>query len=256
MADVLRVFWPRKLELPELPLQADVLLIGRRDHRMKQHEEVVVVAAAAAAPAAAAAAEVAVAGRGLAVVGTLLRSAPAAHNLQYAHCDNDRDLRFFLYPTAVPAHSMLPVPLPPTPAPIPPPQLHTRAAAARRQQKKQALQQGQRQVQLVLYWPSVSPHLGPASPAPANIGELQRQQRQRQRLCQIGGQLVSHLAGALLAALLLAQWHVLGGAAARGGSQLAEFATRQLAWFTTAQPAGEQVRRLIHQDGCMPVSRG
>lgn len=221
-APLLRVFWPRQLLLPvDQADRAPVELVGWRSGTPALQEIVVTgtLPSSAVPPPGDAC-----------VVGALLQQPVddgASASLTY------RSPCFVLVQTTEPG-SLLPVLLPAPAAAAATPGPATRR---RRQQAHQQQQTQHQQYQVVLY-DSVSPlRLEDGAGWGLQRGTAGRRHNGTSRQ-QLAASLASHLAGALLAALLLAHWHGVTATAAACGSQLASFVSRQLAWFASSQPAG------------------
>jgi hypothetical protein len=217
----LRVYWPLRLAIPA---DSEVQLLG--EHGDGNAHELLVTEAAAAGGATATAA-----------VG----SAVGARRFAEKGNDSNNSVVFVMQPTVKPGGSVLPIPLlapahPATGA------RRTRHQAAQRQQQEQQEQepQYQQQCQVVLYDVSSPPQLINSSYSTAHQDPHQpRQQWSQPQQQALAARLASHLVGALLAWTLLANSRCLAAAASSGGSRLADFAAGQLAWYMTAQPAGE-----------------
>lgn len=221
---LLRVFWPKHL-LPTIH-QADraplELLGSRSDGHAVQEVVITGTRPLAAGPPV----------DDTSVVGTLLQQ-PLA-NVANSGLSRTHPC-FMLLPTAEPG-TLLPILLPAMatwPAATGP--------ATRRRRQQAAEQQQMQQCQVVL--------CDGAAPCDSEDCAGQGQQQGaavRVRLHgasrqQMAASLASHLAGALLAALLLAHWHRLTAAAVQRSTQLAGFVSGLLMWSASAQPAGKVV---------------
>ncbi|KAL4424321.1 hypothetical protein ABPG75_001622 [Micractinium tetrahymenae] len=231
---LLLVFWPSQLRLPDRKAEnAPLELLGWSSCGQAVQEVVVTGTRplAAAAPDQPAAAS---------VVGTLLPELPA--DGVDTSCSGPS---FMLLPTAEPGG--------PLPVLVPAPATQATAAGAttrrRRQQaaEQQQQQQGQ-QCQIILYeGPLPSNQKDSGAVAVQQEAALGGRHSRTPGRRQLAASLASHLAGALLAALLLAHWHDCTATAVRRSTQLAGFVSGQLSWFMASQPAGVKLHRHLSE---------
>lgn len=207
---LLRVHWPARLALPYADTTEVQLIVHRIDGAV---QELVVTGAASGGGAPDA-------------VGTLLlrwtEQPPAA-------CGSSTPT-FVLQPTRAPG-GQLPILLHPGGAVPPPAVPAARRRSARLQQQHIEQQQSQPEWQCQIVMHDHASQLvfssgGSSLSRPASTSR------------RMASQLASHLLGALLALLLLANRQAVARAATLGGSALAALSTRQLLWLMTAQPAG------------------
>lgn len=220
---LLRVHWPSRLVVPS-DSTGGVLLLGQM--RDGNPQELVVAAAVAAAAGGGG-------GSTFEPVATLLQQ-PGDSIPSLA-----RGPAFVMQPTQMPGGPLPLLLMQAAPADAAGPR--TRRSAARQQQQQQPEQACDCQV--ILYdrrtplpfssSSSSSGGLGKASGCAPPFAAGRR---------RLAARLAPHLMGALLACLLLGHSQQLAGSVAAAYAALAGFATRQLAWLLTAQPAGVLLR--------------